>query len=121
MIQTRKMSKTVDQLSSIIAKHLAAGSDFAMFDKEEQRLVEESNAMILSNLEDPEIAPMRKTFETVEIMLQRVQMDLLKGTGQKQKLDVSCIQALLWGSQLPRFTLYSQHSWTSLLDDLMVV
>ena len=81
MIQRRNMSKTTDQLSSIIAKHLAIGSDFAMFYKAEQRLFEKSSQKMLSNLET-EIEPMRKKFETVESMLQQIQDDLLNRNGE---------------------------------------
>ena len=81
MIRTRNMSKTLNQISRIVAKHLAIGSNFAMFDKEVQRLFEKSSLEISSKLK-PEIFPIRNEFETVESMLQGIQENLLTGEGE---------------------------------------
>ena len=81
MIQTRSMSKTHEQVSSIVAKHLVIGSSYAKFDKEEQRLFKKSSLEILTKLQSP-ILPMRSEFETVESMLQRIQQNLLMQEGE---------------------------------------
>merc|ERR1719278_1431100 len=80
MIQTRNMSKAHEQISRIVAKRIAIGPNFGMFDKEEQRLFEKSSVEILSSLK-PEFSPMRNESETVESVLQEIQENLLTGEG----------------------------------------